>query len=157
MLLVPLGLLCAAAFVAGAVVAGDSAEREAVERFASAWADGDYAAMHDELDAESAARYSAEDLEKAYAEAASTATATAFEIDEPSDEEERGGDTVVPVPVTATTGAFGEVAGEVAVPVADGGVSWQPNLVFPGLDPGEKLVAETKLGKRGPILAADGS
>lgn len=157
MLLVPLGLLCAVAFVAGAAVAGDSAEREAVERFASAWADGDYAAMHDELDAESASSYSVEDLERAYAEAASTATATAFEIDGPSGEEDRNGATVVPVPVRVATGAFGEVAGEVAVPVAEGGVSWQPNLVFPGLGPGEKLAAETKLGKRGPILAADGS
>ena len=120
MLLVPLGLLCAAAFAAGAVVAGDSAEQEAVERFASAWADGDYAAMHDELDAESASKYSAEDLEAAYAEAASTATATGFEIEDPSGEEERENGTVVLVPVTVTTGAFGEVAGEVAIPVADG-------------------------------------
>jgi hypothetical protein len=157
MLLVPLGLLCAAAFAAGAVVAGDSAEREAVERFASAWADGDYAAMHDELDSRSAARYSTDDLEAAYAEAASTATASSFEIDDPSGEEEREGGKVVLVPVTATTAAFGEVAGEVAIPVSGDGVGWRPNLVFPGLGPGEELVAETKLGKRGPILAADGS
>ena len=53
--MIPLGIACAAAFIAGAAVAGDSAERDAVDRFAQAWQDGDYGAMYDELNAESQA------------------------------------------------------------------------------------------------------
>jgi cell division protein FtsI/penicillin-binding protein 2 len=157
LLLAPLGLLCAAAFVAGAVVAGSSAEQDAVERFMAAWADGDYGAMHDELNAQSQSKYSEEDLASAYGDAAETATATEIAVGDPTGTEERGGDEVFVVPVTATTSAFGEAAGDVAVPVADEGVDWRPDLVFPGLGPGDELVAATKLGKRGPILAADGS
>ncbi len=157
MLLIPLGIACVAAFVAGAAVARSSAERDAAERFAEAWQEGDYAAMHDELNAGSQAEYSAEDLEAAYADAARTATATAVTVDEPDGPESRDGEEVVIVPATVQTSAFGEVTGDVAVPVADGGVTWRPSLVFPDLAEGDELRAKTKFGKRAPILAADGA
>jgi cell division protein FtsI/penicillin-binding protein 2 len=157
LLLIPLGIACAAAFIAGAAVAGDSAERDAVDRFAQAWQDGDYGAMYDELNAESQAKYSRDDLEAAYGDAATTATATATTVGDLSGPEDRDGRDVVTVPVTVQTSAFGEVSGDVTVPVADGGVDWEPSLVFPGLAAGDKLVAATKFGKRGAILAADGS
>lgn len=156
LLLIPLGIACAAAFVAGAAVAGGSAERDAVDRFAQAWQDGDYGAMYDELNADSQAENSREDFEAAYAGAARTATATAVEAGESSGPESRDGEDVVIVPTTVQTSAFGDVSGEVAVPVADEGIAWQPHLVFPGLADGDELQADTKFGKRAPILAADG-
>ena len=141
--MIPLGIACAAAFIAGAAVAGDSAERDAVDRFAQAWQDGDYGAMYDELNAEPQATYSRDDLEAAYGDAATTATATATTVGDLSGPEDRDGRDVVTVPVTVQTSAFGEVSGDVAVPVADGGVDWEPSLVFPGLAAGDKLVAAT--------------
>lgn len=157
MLLIPLGIACAAAFVAGAAVAGGSAERDAVERFAKAWQEGDYGAMYGELNAASQDEYSKADLEAAYADAAGTATATSVAVGDTSGPEDRDGQEVVLVPTTVQTSAFGEVSGDVAVPVADEGVAWQPNLVFPGLAEGDELQADTKFGERAPILAADGS
>ncbi len=153
----PLAVLCVAAFIAGAAVAGGSAERDAADRFAQAWADGDYDAMYAELNADSQSKYSRDDFEAAYADAVATSTATATTIGDLSGPESRDGQDVVIVPATVQTSAFGEVSGDVEVPVADEGVSWQPNLVFPGLAPGDKLVAQTKVGKRAPILAQDGS
>jgi len=157
LLLIPLAIACVAAFVAGARVAGGSAERDAVERFAAAWADGDYRAMYDELNATSQDEYPRQRFESAYTNAATTATATAVSIGEITGPDGRDGGDVVTVPATVQTSAFGEVSGDVAVPVADEGIAWQPNLVFPGLAEGDKLVAATKLAKRAPILAADGS
>jgi cell division protein FtsI/penicillin-binding protein 2 len=156
-LLIPLGIACVAAFIAGAAVAGGSAERDAAGRFAEAWQEGDYGAMYDELNAASRDKYSKADLEAAYSDAAHTATATSIEIGDLSGPESRDGEDVVIVPTTVQTSAFGEVSGDVAVPVADEGVAWQPNLVFPGLAEGDELQADPKFGKRAPILAADGS
>jgi len=157
LLLIPLAIACAAAFVAGARVAAGSAERDAVERFAAAWADGDYRAMYDELNAASQREYPREQFESAYADAATTATATAVSIGGITGPDGQDGGDVVTVPATVQTSAFGEVSGDVAVPVADEGIAWQPNLVFPGLAEGDRLVADTELAKRAPILAADGS
>ncbi|MCB0876556.1 MAG: penicillin-binding transpeptidase domain-containing protein [Solirubrobacterales bacterium] len=157
MLLIPLGIACVVAFVAGALVASGSAERDSAQRFADAWQDGDYGAMYDELNADARSRYSREDFESAYADAARTATQTALEVGDLEGPEDRGGESVVVVPATVQTSAFGDVDGEVAVPVADAGVAWQPNLVFPGLAEGDELRADTEYGKRAPILAADGS
>ncbi|HKQ18042.1 MAG TPA: penicillin-binding transpeptidase domain-containing protein [Solirubrobacterales bacterium] len=157
LLLIPLAIACLIAFIAGAAVAGGSAERDAAERFGAAWADGDYGSMYDELNPDSQSRVSRDDFEAAYGEAMATATATDLAIDDVSGPDDVNGEDIVTLATTVHTNAFGEVTADVHVPVADGGVSWQPNLVFPGLAEGDKLVADTKLGKRAPILAADGS
>jgi len=157
LLLIPLGITCVASFLAGAMVAGGSPQRDAVERFAAAWADGDYAAMYDELDAASQERYSRAEFEAAYADAAATATGTGVSIGDLSGPDGQDGRDVVTVSATVQTNAFGPVSGELAVPVADEGIAWQPNLVFPGLGEGDELVADARVAKRAPILAADGS
>ncbi len=59
--------------------------------------------------------------------------------------------------VDANTVAFGSVEGEVAVPYRDGGIAWDPRLVFPGLRHGEHLENSIELAPRAPILAADGT
>ncbi len=56
---------------------------------------------------------------------------------------------------TPTHGA--SVKGEIAMPMADGLVDWQPQLVFPGLAAGETLARQTRAPQRADILAADGT
>ena len=64
---------------------------------------------------------------------------------------------VVEAPATAETKVFGKVSETVEVPVDDGAVAWQPNLVFPGLGPDEQLDRRTRAPERAEILAADGA
>ena len=155
LLVVPLAIVCVLAFIAGMAVAGGSDERDSVARFGAAWAAGDIDAMYAELNPASQSKYSADDLRAAYDREATTATATAVAVGDTRGPIDQDGTDVVALPTTIQTTAFGEVSGEIAVPVADGGVSWQPNLVFPGLGEGDELISETKVPKRAPILAAD--
>ena len=154
---VPLILISLGAFAAGAIVSRGSDDRDAVVRFAEAWARGDYQAMHDELTPAAQSRYGAGDLERAYADAATTATATGVQAGEARGPLDQGGRSVVALPVRVATAAFGTIAGDLAVPVADGGVSWEPDLVFPGLSGGRTLMRRTRAPARAPILASDRS
>ncbi len=153
----PLAIVCLIAFIAGAAVAAGSDERDSVTRFGAAWADGDIEAMYAELSPDSQAQYSLEDLQAAYDEAAATSTTTSVSVDETRGPLDQGGTEVVALPTTIQTTAFGEVSGEIAVPVSGDGIGWEPNLVFPGLGEGDELEAETVVPKRAPILAADRS
>jgi peptidoglycan glycosyltransferase len=150
---VPLAVLAIVSFFAGFLLGDGSAELEASERFAEAWQEGDYAAMHAELGADAAGEYALERFQDLYEDAAATATLSGLEIGET----EGPRDGAVEVPVTASTQAFGEVAGTIAIPVADGAVDWQPHLVFPGLEPDERLDRRTRAPERSAILAADGT
>ena len=67
------------------------------------------------------------------------------------------GTTVVPVTIKAGTVAFGEFEADVDLPYDEGGIAWDPSLVFPGLERGEHLESEIELAPRAPILAADGT
>ena len=154
---VPLVVLSVGAFTVGVIVSTRSGERAAVERFAQAWADGDYGAMRAELTPSAQREYSADDLRKRYEAAARTATTEQIEMGEVRGPLDQDGQSVVALPVTVTTVAFGTIKGEIAVPVADDAVDWQPNIVFPGLSVGEKLDRRTELPKRAPILADDRS
>ena len=151
LLLIPLAIACVIAFIAGAAVAGSSAERDAAERFGTAWADGDYGAMYDELNPDSQSRVSRDDFEAAYSEAMATATATDLAVDDVSGPDDVNGEDVVTLATTVHTNAFGEVTADAHVPVADGSVSWQPNLVFPGLAEGDMIV---RYGER-PVAGID--
>ena len=64
---------------------------------------------------------------------------------------------MVPIPITAGTVAFGVVEGTVELPFDEGGIAWDPSLVFPGLHSGERLESQIELAPRAPILAADGT
>lgn len=153
----PLVLLAIGAFAVGAVIARGSAEVAAAERFAAAWAEEDYEAMYAELNAESKAAVSQEDFEAAYEDAREISTLTALDAGEARGPIDEGGTEVVAVRIEATTESFGSIGGELPIPVADGGVAWAENLVFPGLDEGQSLERKTKPPERAPILAADGS
>ena len=145
--------IAVAAFGTGVVLAAGSPESDAAERFATAWAAGDYPAMYAELSPEAAAATSEEDFTEGYEKAAAKATATGVEVGDLQGPE---GD-VITADVTIPTNAFGEISGTVAIPVADGAVAWEPNLVFPGLEPGESLDRKTRAPERASILARDGT
>jgi hypothetical protein len=151
----PLVLLAVAAFGVGIVLASGSPDVDAAEGFADSWAARDYSAMYAELNAAAQAEISEEDFTKAYQDARETSTLKKLEIGSSRGPISESGEDVVAVEVTATTDSFGTISGELAIPVADGGVAWAPNLVFPGLEADETLARKTKAPERAPILAAD--
>jgi peptidoglycan glycosyltransferase len=156
--MLPLAVVAVVAFVFGASAgAPGSPEKDAAGHFADAWAAKDFAAMYRELNPASKAAIDADDFALAYRDAARVATLRSLEPGSPRDPSSRNGETVVAVPVAVATVAFGSFEDEIEVPYGDGGVAWDPSLVFPGLRPGEQLEADVELAPRAPILAADGT
>jgi cell division protein FtsI/penicillin-binding protein 2 len=154
----PLALVAIVAFVVGAAAGvPGSPEKDAANRFAAAWAAGDYAGMYRELNDASRETTTIAEFRSAYREAAETATVRALEAGSAHDPTSADGSELVPVPLTITTVAFGSVEDELELPIAEGGVAWDPSLVFPGLRKGEHLENQIELAPRAPILAADGT
>ncbi len=147
----PLIAIAAAAFVAGLVVAGGS-DAPAADRFLAAWQRGDTEAMYAQLTPGARDRYSLERFQRSYADAAETATVKSISVGETSND----GDSVV-APVTVGTRVFGELGGELTLPLSNGKVTWAPHLVFPGLATDEHLTRRTRAPRRAPILAEDRS
>jgi penicillin-binding protein A len=152
----PIAILGVGAFIAGVVI-GAHNELEAAERFAAAWEAGDYEAMHAELTPDAREETSVQELTAAYEAAASTATIDSVKVGEIEGGATEDGDDAAVLGVTARTHAWGEIGGEIPVPLADDLVAWEPHLVFPGLEEGETLARQTRAPERAPILAADGS
>jgi len=154
----PLSFVAIVAFTLGAVAGTPgSPEKEAAERFAEAWSRKDFGSMYRELNEGSRRAVGVQQFVKAYREAAELATLRTLAVDSPGDPRSTDGRAVVPVPVRAGTVAFGDVSTEIGVPYSDGGVAWDPSLVFPGLRRGEQLENRLDLAERAPILARDGT
>jgi transpeptidase family protein/penicillin-binding protein/MecA-like transpeptidase family protein len=154
----PLGLLAVVAFVMGAAVgAPGSPQKDAAGRFADSWAAGDFAAMYRELNPASKTRIDAGEFADAYRQAEEVSTLRSLETGSPHDPSSDGGNTVVAVPLTLSTVAFGRFENEIMLPFADGGIEWDPSLVFPGLEQGEHLESAIELSPRAAILARDGT
>lgn len=152
------GLATAAvAAVAIVLLVGNGGARAAAERFVEAWSRGDWAAMYAELTPESQATHPPERMRRAYADSARTGTLIGLELGTPGDARSEDGQTLVPVPVRVRTRAFGSVRSVLELPATGAGVAWEPHLAFPGLRPGERLVARTRLPPRRSILAGDGT
>jgi penicillin-binding protein A len=152
----PLIVIAVVAFAIGAATgAPGSPQKEAAERFVDAWAHKDFAAMYGELNEASQRAIDAAEFASAYRTAAEIATLRTIAGGSPGDPSSGG--EVVPVPVEAGTVAFGNVVASLDVPYADGGIAWDPSLVFPGLEPGERLENRIDLAPRAAILAGDGS
>jgi cell division protein FtsI/penicillin-binding protein 2 len=113
--------------------------------------------MHAELNDSSREAIGMKKFAAEYREARDVATMRNLVADSAQDARSEGGQTVVPVPLTIKTVAFGVVREDLDLPWSEGGIEWAPYLVFPGLRRGETLEAETELAPRAPILAADGS
>jgi penicillin-binding protein A len=154
----PLTIIAVIAFALGAGAGKPgSPESEAAERFSEAWALKDFAAMYLELNNASRRAVSATEFAQAYREAAEVATLRSLAFDSPDGPRSEDEASAVPVSVEAGTVAFGAVETELLVPYADGGVAWNPSLVFPGLATGEHLENRIDLAPRAPILARDGT
>ncbi len=149
----PLVVLSIGAFAVGVAVGATDSTSEAAQRFADAWEEQDFEAMHAELSPGSQESYPFEALSRHYTDAGATATAVDVIAGEISQE-----DDVARFAAIVETRAFGDVEGEMTVPLDDEGkVVWEPHLVFPGLEEDETLGRETRLGERAALLAADGS
>jgi penicillin-binding protein A len=145
----PLVAVAALAFIIGIVVA-DSPEAPGAQRFLDAWEAGDYAAMHSELTPAAQEEHALNQFERTYVDAASTITIDELEIGEMRIE----GDAAL-APLEIQSHAFGELGGDLSLPLDEGLVDWSPHLVFPGLADNERLVRRTRAPKRAAILAAD--
>jgi peptidoglycan glycosyltransferase len=158
--LVPVLVLAAAAFGAGALVGGrhEPSQRRVAERFAAAWAHSDYAAMHALLSDAAQRRFSLRRFTRVYAQAADTATLAGIQAGRARED----GSGAVAVAITARTRIFGDIAGRLVLGMsdrADGtpGVDWRPELAFPGLRAGETLSRATRMPPRAAIQARDGT
>ena len=156
--MLPLAIVAIVAFVLGAAAGTPgSPQKDAADRFAAAWAGDNFAAMYRELNPASKAAIDVNDFAIAYREAEQVATLRSLESGSAQDPVSRDGETAVPVPVAVTTVAFGRFEDEIELPYSDGGIDWDPSLVFPGLRRGEQLESQIELAPRAPILAADGT
>jgi peptidoglycan glycosyltransferase len=154
----PLIVIAVIAFAFGASAgAPGSPEKEAAERFSQAWARKDFATMYLELNEASRRTVSEDEFAQAYREAAEVATLRTLEAHSPGDPDSGNGVDRVPVPIEAGTVAFGVVSADLDLPYSEGGIAWDRSLVFPGLEPGERLENRIDLAPRAPILARDGT
>jgi penicillin-binding protein A len=154
----PLALIAVIAFVVGAAAGTPgSPQKDAANRFAQAWAGGNFAAMYKELNPASKAAISVNDFATAYKEAEQVATLESLRPGSARDPTSSEGEDVVPVPISAATVAFGRLEDEVDLPYSEGGIAWDASLVFPGLRRGEHLESQIELAPRAAILAADGT
>ncbi len=155
--MLPLALIAAIAFALGAAAgSSEPPEKEAAARFTEAWAGKDFGAMYEELNPASRRAVGKAEFAAAYRDAATVATLRTLAFDSPRDPSGAEPATVT-VPAVAGTVAFGEVEAGLELPFADGGIAWDPSLVFPGLEQDEHLEPQVELAPRAPILAADGS
>jgi hypothetical protein len=154
--------LAAAALIAFAVGGYLGAKHEAAgavvaRQWAAAWERGDYAAMHGLLSHAARKRTGLERFTRTYRQSAETTTQSKLRVAKAHEAKDDAYD----LPVAMKTRIFGRLTGTVRLPMVDEmdgkAVDWRPELVFPGLRPGEKLTRETTLGDRGDILARDGT
>jgi penicillin-binding protein A len=151
----PVVLVAGLAFFLGIRVgsSGHRADRRAALGYLSAWAHADWRAAYRLLGASSRARPPYARFAAANAAAQATATVERV-VARPSAQLHDGR---VDVPVTVRTRVFGTLALVASVPVHDGAVVWAPELVFPGLRPGERLARQAVMPPRAAILARDGT
>ena len=130
--------------------------RTPVEAFTAAWVAGDYHAMYRQLSPQSRAATTYRAFRRAYGQAATVSTLKSMKVTGPG-VMAAGVDTV---PMALRTREFGRLEGELQVPVVLAGsrylIRWAPELVWPGLQPGEQLVSTSKApDHRGAILATN--
>ena len=148
----PLIAIALVAFIVGAIKGcPGNPNRDAAERYVTAWSEGDYEAMHDELSTSSREAIDLERFKQSYAESEATATMTSL-----TGTEAGGDESEAEVPVTVRTRAFGKVVRPLTLTFGEDGITWKSSLLFPGLRPGEELTRDTELPRRASILAADG-
>ncbi len=148
----PLLAIAFVSFVAGAINGcPGNPNRDAAERYLKAWQEGDYEAMHSELSTLSREAIPVERFTERYSEAEAVATLKGIDPGEPG-----GDESLVEIPVSTSTLAFGTIEQPMKFTFGEDGIAWQSGLLFPGLEEGEQLDRETRLPRRASILANDG-
>jgi Penicillin binding protein transpeptidase domain/Penicillin-binding Protein dimerisation domain/NTF2-like N-terminal transpeptidase domain len=155
----PLGAVAIIAFALG-VVAGTApgrAERQLVTSYVKDWSRGDYAGMYSLLDSSTRRTVSLAQFEAAYRNAVATATLTSIGAIHVGS---RSGD-AIPVRMTIRTRLFGTLKEVLSVPLTGSGsgaaVHFSPQVLFPGLRPGEQLARHVTLPARADLVASDGT
>ncbi len=142
----------------GAVIMVGSDDRsEVAAQYGAAYAKGDYDAMYALLSASDRRALTLQRFAELQQEARETATVEQIRsglVTEASGERYR-------VPVKVRTRLFGQLSGDLLLPIVKDGktsaVDWSQALSFPGLKAGEKLRRTTTLPPRADILASDGT
>ncbi len=145
----PLVVLAAAAFIVGVIVSAEP-DAPAAQRFLDAWESGDAEAMYAELTPQAQETYSLDRFKRTYEDAAAAATIAEVETGEVAED-----DDVAVAPVRFRTQIFGDLGGDLELPVSEDRIDWSPHLVYPALEEGELLSRRTRAPPRAPILAAD--
>jgi penicillin-binding protein A len=144
------------AFAFGAIAGRGPDQLAGAKRFADAWERQDFAAMYRELSTQAAHTYPLTEFTDDYGKAQQTATVQQVTTGEVS-KVDADGQPAASLPVTLDTNAFGRVSGTLVLPLDGSRIDWSPNLVFPSLAPGERLVRRARVPERAPILARDGT
>ncbi|MBJ7473258.1 MAG: hypothetical protein JHD16_18265, partial [Solirubrobacteraceae bacterium] len=158
-LLVPLAvaMLGVLAAVGAFVVLGGDDRSEIANQYGAAYAKGDYAGMYALLSASDRRAMNVQRFAELQQEARETATVEKITAGLAVD----AGEDRYSVPVKVQTRLFGELSGQLLLPVLKDGqtsaVDWSQALSFPGLKQGEKLRRTTTLPTRADILASDGT
>jgi penicillin-binding protein A len=156
--LLRLGLLLVVLVAAGFVLLGHGAPpaQQVADRFATAWADHDWAGVYAQLDNASQVKEPLPRFANDYARAFATATVVRAEV-LPGIRAVGGSESVG---VRIHTRIFGTFDERFTLPLSGSGsatrVAWQPDLLFPGMYPGETLHSETTAPARGELFARDG-
>jgi len=121
--------------------------------FTSAWLAGDYRTMYRQLSPAARARTTYARFARSYRRAAATATLKSFAV-QPGTSVTGGAATV---PMLMRTSLFGSLTGRLVLPLVQvkGAyrISWGPQMVWPGLEPGEQLARVSRApDHRGAIL-----
>ncbi len=152
----PLLVVAVAAYLVGSYLAGGSgrSERTLVARYLTAWEHGDYGEMYAMLSSSSKRALSETAFGNDYANVEDTATSQALA---PGFQITIDGSLAL-VRVKVSTRVFGQLTGILRVPLSADGehLTFEPEMLFPGLRPGETLTRRATLGTRGTLLAANG-
>ena len=153
--------LAAVAFVIGAVVGADHGSSPAValaKNFTAAWARGDYATMYSEIAPAARREISASDFRAAYLQALDTATAEHLKVTGRAHAQPEG---KVTVPMRVRTRLWGTLSLTLTLrTISEAGktdIDWRRSMVFPGLEPGQRLRRHISLPRRATLLAREGT
>ncbi len=153
-------LLLAVAAVGAAVVrlGGGTDRLGLAQRYARAWARGDYRTMYSELTPGARQRIPPERFAALHRQLLALATGQRLSVAGPARVLRPE---LIRVPMVLTTRSYGRVAAPEDLPVTgdgdDAGVDWRRHLAFPGLRLGEELTRTVEMPPRATLLARDGS
>jgi len=152
----PLIVVAATGLVFGMYEAGAAGrnERALAARYISNWVHGDYPAMYAMLSPAAKRQVAETTFTNDYIKANVTATVSSLAA---GNSISLKGNIAREV-LTVRTTVFGQLHEQLRLPLSsdEQHIDWTPTMVFPGLEPGERLTRTSSLGTRGNLLASNG-